>query len=361
MRIKLIANNISWLSLQNRVNALKEKLSGLYSSIYNDIDITIVNTGFTIPLPDVNGDLPAAWFEKNIPLDAGFDAYVLLINRSKDWKATHGTSADIILGQYIQSGDTLNFYIVTDEWNTTVQNDLKTYYVFEDTFEHELAHAVYHDLKCPLKSFMSDQVYRYGSDNVHYYAYADRHNFAGIYQDIYKIDKQNFPGLSPNLTNISLTITSLIKSFTTKFSQPMQTSSTTSISSSKDYITLWAKAAQDREGYFVNAEYPQGTPAYKNCNPGNIEYGPYAMQLGATGANGRFAIFANYQAGFNALCQFFKDACQGHLISYKPTMTMYDFYAVYAPSGDNNDPSSYANQVIKALDIDPTRKIGTLI
>lgn len=229
MKINLIANNIDWQSLNSRTEAIRQKLEGLYKPLYASLTIDITHTALNVPMPDSEGALDPSWFKSNLPLNSGYDAYILLINRAKDWKSAPLSQASLTLGQYIQSGDTLNFYIVTDEYNTTVQNDLKTYYVFEDTFEHEFAHAVYHDLKCPLKSFLSDQVYRYGTDNVHYFAYADKHNFAAMYQDIYSIDKQNFPGISPNLTSISLTITSLIKSFTAKFSQPMQNPTSTPI------------------------------------------------------------------------------------------------------------------------------------
>lgn len=374
MKIKLLANNITWPTLNERVVALTNKLSAQYATLYKTITVDVVDTTLEIPAPDANGLLDASWFQKNIIDPNGtYDAYILLINRSRDWKAPVGSEAAIILGQYIQSGETLNFYLVADENQTVVENDLKTYNVFEDTFEHEFAHAVYHDLHCPLKNSSIDQVYIHGTDNVHYFTYAAKHNWPAMYADIFSIDKQKVPGISPNSTTFLQTIDSLIKHFQTLFAPhpsivptiPASVAPATipgaPASPKKDYITLWAKEAQQREGYYVDAEYPQGTPAYRNCNPGNIEYGPYAVSLGAISANGRFAVFANYQAGFNALCQFFRDACSGRLASYKPTMTMYDFYAVYAPSGDNNDPTSYANQVIAALGITPVTEIHDLL
>lgn len=42
------------------------------------------------------------------------------------------------------------------------------------------------------------------------------------------------------------------------------------------------------------------TRADRNNNPGNIEYGPFARRNGATGSDGRFAIFPDREAGFRA-------------------------------------------------------------
>jgi len=44
-----------------------------------------------------------------------------------------------------------------------------------------------------------------------------------------------------------------------------------------------------------------GTQAWRNNNPGNIEAGEEAKQLGAIGSDGRFAVFPNYAAGRTAL------------------------------------------------------------
>lgn len=43
-----------------------------------------------------------------------------------------------------------------------------------------------------------------------------------------------------------------------------------------------------------------GTRADRNNNPGNIEYGDFAKRMGATGSDGRFAIFPDRETGFKA-------------------------------------------------------------
>ena len=43
-----------------------------------------------------------------------------------------------------------------------------------------------------------------------------------------------------------------------------------------------------------------GNRNWRNNNPGNIEYGPFAMSMGATGSDGRFAIFPDMEMGYRA-------------------------------------------------------------
>ncbi|MFM5924581.1 MAG: hypothetical protein ACKOPG_10400 [Novosphingobium sp.] len=71
------------------------------------------------------------------------------------------------------------------------------------------------------------------------------------------------------------------------------------------------KASADRYGAdqrLVGTEYTADTKGgsggatrgMRNNNPGNLEYGPFARQLGATGSDGRFAVFPTFEAGVKA-------------------------------------------------------------
>lgn len=59
-------------------------------------------------------------------------------------------------------------------------------------------------------------------------------------------------------------------------------------------------AAQASLGGFRPQRYGAGTRADRNNNPGNIEYGEFARRMGATGSDGRFAIFPDRETGFKA-------------------------------------------------------------
>lgn len=93
-----------------------------------------------------------------------------------------------------------------------------------------------------------------------------------------------------------------------------------------------AQAVQQEEGY-----YP-GSRAYRNQNPGNLRY---AGQYGSTGADDAgFAVFPDYQTGFNALVNQLQLDATRH-----PDWTILDFVSNYAPSSDNNVPVQYAQNV----------------
>lgn len=52
--------------------------------------------------------------------------------------------------------------------------------------------------------------------------------------------------------------------------------------------------------------YAAGTRPQRNLNPGDIEAGRFAAAHGATGSDGRFAIFPNADAGFAAMRALFQ-------------------------------------------------------
>jgi hypothetical protein len=104
--------------------------------------------------------------------------------------------------------------------------------------------------------------------------------------------------------------------------------------------------------------YP-GSHSYKTNNPGNLKY---IGQIGTTGQdkNG-FAVFKDYRSGYEALRSQIKFAASGRSKYYKPTMNIIEFFHVYAPVRDSNDPDAYALFVCKKVGIDPQTKIKELI
>lgn len=129
---------------------------------------------------------------------------------------------------------------------------------------------------------------------------------------------------------------------------------------SKSFIPMFAKAIQDHEGFYT------GSRSFRNNSPANFKTGgrltAYMQKLGGIGLDkDGFVKFPDYQTGFNALCLFLTDACNGKLLSYKPDMTLVDFFRKYAPSSDNNDPINYAKVVANKIGCSPDVKIGTLV
>lgn len=132
-------------------------------------------------------------------------------------------------------------------------------------------------------------------------------------------------------------------------------------------IRDWALAIQKHEGYFppgTNPNYPLGTLSYRNNNPGNIKLTDYtAKYLGAKPGIGGFARFDSYLAGFNALMQFLKHACEDRLIPYKGNPTLFKFFEAYCEDIKSTaivEPVAYALFVASQLKVDPNVRIKEL-
>lgn len=119
-------------------------------------------------------------------------------------------------------------------------------------------------------------------------------------------------------------------------------------------INEWAEAIKKHEGYFP------GSASYRNNNPGNFRCSGLVMgEFGATKCVNNLAVFPTYEKGWQALKQFLIYACTDQLRSYKKTMTLLDFYKVYAPSADKNNPLGYATAVAKDMGVSIDTKIGS--
>lgn len=87
-----------------------------------------------------------------------------------------------------------------------------------------------------------------------------------------------------------------------------------------------------------------GTRAWRNNNPGNIEYGSFARSQGAVGSDGRFAVFPSYEAGRQA---------KSNLLFESPSYrnkTIFQAISRYAPSFEN-DTGAYARAVANAAGV----------
>ncbi|WP_454764436.1 hypothetical protein [Cupriavidus campinensis] len=107
-----------------------------------------------------------------------------------------------------------------------------------------------------------------------------------------------------------------------------------------------------------SASFPGASPAVagrgprnlRNNNPGNIEYGPLALSLGATGSDGRFAIFPDQKTGSAALDALLQRYGKQGL------NTTAGIIGKWAPPSENNT-SSYAASVAKALGVGVNDKL----
>ncbi len=108
-------------------------------------------------------------------------------------------------------------------------------------------------------------------------------------------------------------------------------------------MSVWDQIAgliQKQEGY-----YP-GSRSWRNSNPGNLR--PNGMMFaGQTGVDpDGFAIFSNYQAGYNALIT----DLQTHF-NRNPGQTLADFIRSYASSSPADQQASYIAALASGLGI----------
>lgn len=87
----------------------------------------------------------------------------------------------------------------------------------------------------------------------------------------------------------------------------------------------------------------EGARNWRNNNPGNIEYGSFAITHGAIGSDGRFAVFPTYEAGRAAQSALiFEGASYRHLTLSQAIMR-------YAPPSEN-DTAAYKAAILAAVD-----------
>ncbi len=99
-----------------------------------------------------------------------------------------------------------------------------------------------------------------------------------------------------------------------------------------------------------------GSLAWRNHNPGNIKWGPFAKENGAIGpGEGGHAVFPSYESGKVAMTKLLFSADRAYL-----TLTISEAMAKYAPASDNNDPIAYANYLSRAASVPPSTVLQDL-
>lgn len=96
-----------------------------------------------------------------------------------------------------------------------------------------------------------------------------------------------------------------------------------------------------------------GPRNWRNNNPGNIEYGPFAKANGAIGSDGRFAIFPSYEVGRQAKANLLFNS-KGYR-----NLSLEDAIDRYAPPTEN-DTDAYVSAVAGAIGVDPSTKLSEL-
>jgi hypothetical protein len=110
-----------------------------------------------------------------------------------------------------------------------------------------------------------------------------------------------------------------------------------------------ADAIKDFEGYYA------GSVSERNNNPGNLRYSPFQ-----TGKRDGFSYFETYERGYYALIYQIELAVTDRSAVYHSDMTIQEFFNVYAPASDDNQPSIYADTVAQQIGVSVNTKLSEL-
>jgi hypothetical protein len=106
-----------------------------------------------------------------------------------------------------------------------------------------------------------------------------------------------------------------------------------------------------------------GTIPYKTNNPGDLRW-PYGAPYpyGATGvAFGDFLTFATATDGFTALTTYVTRVAEGKSKIYPTNCTIEQFFNVYAPTDDSNNPNAYAAWVANRTGVEVGTALSSLL
>lgn len=102
---------------------------------------------------------------------------------------------------------------------------------------------------------------------------------------------------------------------------------------------------------------PTGSPGprtkgERNNNPGNIEYGDFAVRMGATGSDGRFAIFPSAEFGLRAQAELLSTYARNGFNSVRSIVGRWS-----NPKEDPTGNRNYVANVSQALGVSPTERL----
>jgi hypothetical protein len=119
---------------------------------------------------------------------------------------------------------------------------------------------------------------------------------------------------------------------------------------------------REYEGWYApgdHPQHPQGSKSWRNNNPGNCRYSSkgYLPMYGMVKKDkDNFAIFGDYATGWMYLQNLVKSK-----IKDNPEHTLIQFFQVYAPAEDHNNPVAYATYVAKKLRVPVETRIKQLL
>lgn len=314
----------------------------------------------TPPTVTKDGKITREWYKKNITPHAGTEFNMIFFVFTKAQRKEWGLSAQWAGKYFPDHDDIYESYVIVNEGD-------------DDEYKRIMCHEAFHGtirMAGQLESmneqyqipFYSNRAHRIIDDPIHYHDYHLKDVFS-LAPLISFSRWSRLMQIVPLLKKVVELLTEKKKVTETLLEEtpPSMPTPQPPVQKPSRLVEL-AKAIEVFEDYVRPGEkYRDGSIAqygslsYKNCNPGNLRWSP--MQ---DGQRGGFSYFSTYEEGFNALLHQLKISVDGRSKVYKPTMTLLEFFNVYAPSSDGNFPRSYATFVAKRLGVSVDTVISTL-
>ena len=357
LKLLIVANNCPWSSWDKKIVDLRAWFLPKIA-----LDISIAHTHFDkIPFVPYDADVPGglgvepAWYDRFVtPYGQGFDIIMFVVNTAQ-WpylNRARGWRTD-------RSDGPVELQVCADENEATYKDGVKLYTTFESYARHEIMHALF--------------ILQYGDgvrtcgvdpkakcDSTHYWW--DKGQLENALGDI----SLPIPNRAEEISRLRALIERLLAQVLVIKKSTMD-----------EKLNKFCLAVQSVEDYVLpggkyrNGEIaPTGSRSYKNFNPGNLKYVGQRLAIGQD-KNG-FARFASYEDGFNTLALMVKRVCQGISNTYNkeamkryghesPEMTFPEFFSIYAPSTDDNNPDAYADTVSKMTGFSVGTRMSWLI
>lgn len=339
LKMLVVRNGVTEKLSTDAIAFIKDKLSQKVV-----LDVSFIEKKFdsipTTPTEENISEETFYWYEKNIRwINPESDIVILMTKQIPGsflgWAVLSSTPGPLCAVTTDQGQAT------TTEPGKKTPYSLGTYY----TFLHEMSHILYSITK------QKDITHNVGIDE----------SIAGVdASKIVTVDK-GIKGKVLSLLYKALALAQYALGLAIKQKEE-ETPVTPQAPEKKNFITLFADAIQEYEGWY------KGSRSYRNNNPGNLRW---ASNQTGTDSSG-FAIFATYEEGYNALVSLITRAAQGKVQAYNKhaveegfvdstKMSITNFFEVYSPTSDSNIPDKYAIFVSNKIGVPATTKLETLV
>lgn len=332
MKIKIVLNNCNWLSIEQKIQSIKN----FYDPFPLEIDC--VHTFFAripfITVPSTDGSsgqektgtteiVEKVWYDQHVTeLALDYDMVLFYVPNSD--KKGHVTSAGIRGDRNLGPVELTVFGGNEDDHTYNQGVDMGNNFVFFCC--HEIAHGI--------------SMIQGGVDNTHKYFYTTTP------RDFLKEIKM--PNTADKITLINTLLYycyQLLGLY--KIKQAMNSIPTISL------LDKMCMAIQKHEGWY------EGSRSYRNNNPGNLKYIGQQTAIGKDKSG--FAVFKSYKDGYDTLKTMILNCARGFSKVYKPEMTLTQFFLLYAPTFDNNDSDAYAKAVANDMGVSTSFQIRDLV